>query len=322
VAINRSELPILILAYNRDDLFNETLKRLVRQGFKTIYINIDGPKTDEDKLKQKEMISCIEKLHISSKRVRIGEKNEGCRFGVISGITWFFKYEKMGIINEDDIEIDPCYIDRMGELLAEYEGNEMYQSICSHSEPFLRKTSDIDMGIHQSPICRVWGWATWRDRWLEHLKVISDSTNMSPLATFLSIPKEFRTYLLAMKIWTCRQGYMDAWDYDWNLSHILAGRYSLTPKGVYCINNGFRSDAMHTKSQANKPWLKTNTVTELSNSPIPYSDMKSYYKEILAKCGFSSPSNMLIELLRICAYKPYNKLIVAPIRMAKSTFKN
>ena len=51
--IERSNLPILILAYNRDDLFNETLRRLLRQGFKNIYISIDGAKTNEDKLKQR-----------------------------------------------------------------------------------------------------------------------------------------------------------------------------------------------------------------------------------------------------------------------------
>ena len=105
--IERSNLPILILAYNRDDLFNETLRRLLRQGFKNIYISIDGAKTNEDKLKQKEMLRCIESLHVNRKKVRIGEKNEGCRFGVISGITWFFKQEELGIINEDDIEM-PC----------------------------------------------------------------------------------------------------------------------------------------------------------------------------------------------------------------------
>ena len=78
---------------------------------------------------------------------------------------------------------------------------------------------------------------------------------------------------------------------------------------------------MHTKSKAGKPWSKTNYVSELSGSPIPYIYMKTDYKEILAKCGFNSPANMTIDLLKILAYKPYNRFVIAPIRLVASLFK-
>ena len=39
-----SNLPVLILAYNRFDKFNKCINTLYKQGIKKIFLSIDGPK--------------------------------------------------------------------------------------------------------------------------------------------------------------------------------------------------------------------------------------------------------------------------------------
>jgi len=126
---SRECIPILILGFNRDDLLIESFERLRKQGFKNIYVSIDGAKNKEDKVKQESMVAHLRNSGLKKEKIRHLEINQGCRFGVLSGISWFFNHVDQGIINEDDIEIEPNYIEYMAALLDRYKGSSTYQSI-------------------------------------------------------------------------------------------------------------------------------------------------------------------------------------------------
>lgn len=317
----REGIPVLVIAYNRSDLLEACIKRLLNNGFTNLYITIDGPRNDYDRQKQEEIETCLKQHEINANKIRQATTNSGCRMGVIEGITWFFKKNEMGIVNEDDVEIQPEYMDMMAELLERHKNDRRCLSISAHSEPSMRR-SDGDLGLHKSPLCRVHGWASWKDRWEMHLQIMAKSKKLSPLETFKSLPKPYRTSSIALKIWSCRRNYMDAWDYDWNLTHILTQSYSLTPCGVYSLNHGYRQDAMHTKSPESRAWVRFSEPWLSFKTIFEYSDIKAEYSMIHRNCGFEQEAGFYtFELIKMILYKPFNKFIVAPARIAKHFFK-
>ena len=317
INIQRGEIPVLVIAYNRSDLLETCIKRLLNNGFTNLHITIDGPRDNYDRQQQQRIRAYLQQRGIPSNKIRQSAKNSGCRMGVIEGITWFFKKNDVGIVNEDDVEIHPEYMDMMARLLDKHRYDKKCLSISAHSEPAMKKF-DGDLGLHKSPLCRVHGWASWKDRWEMHLEIMNETKKLSPLETFRSLPKPYRTSSIALKIWSCRKNYMDAWDYDWNLTHILTQSYSLTPCGVYSINHGYRQDAMHTKSPDSRPWVCFSKPWRSVNEPKDYIEMGKEYEDILKKCGFEKETgSYMIELFKIIAYRPFNKFIVAPMRITK-----
>ena len=246
---------ILIITYNRPDLCIELIEDLHKNGYNNIWVTIDGPKHIEDKLKQKEIQEYMDTAMLpTSKKNKFGI-NYGCRDGVINGITWFFKNNKEGIVIEDDVRIDKAYIENMGRLLKVNEKDKSIFSISSHYDYTVIKenyTVKEEM-IMRSPLCRVWGWATWADRWDRHLNYLETDKMQSKLGIFLGLPKTIRTKELSLRIFACKYGHMKAWDYEWNLTHVKKKAYSLTPNKMYSVNKGFRADGTHTINGA-PPW--------------------------------------------------------------------
>ena len=317
----RNVIPILVLAYNRKDLLESCVERLTNNGFTNVYVSIDGPKNERDAEIQSEMRKHLCKQLIPDKN-RHGTRNQGCRVGVITGITWFFELNKLGIINEDDVEIEPKYMDLMWKLLKKHEANQRYFSISAHSEPSMVR-DDGDLGLHMSPICRVHGWGSWQDRWLQHLKIMRDTRNLSPIETFQALPKPHRTSGIALRIWACRNNYMDAWDYDWNLTHLMKGVGSITPSGVYSINHGYRDDACHTKSISDRKWGAFSETWITAKQISSYEAIQNEYLLILEKCGYETEKNLWIwEAAKIMTYRPYNRFVIAPLRKLKGLFNS
>ena len=49
------QTPNLILAFNRDKKFKKCIKNNYDNGFRNIYLSLDGPRNDSDKYKQKKI---------------------------------------------------------------------------------------------------------------------------------------------------------------------------------------------------------------------------------------------------------------------------
>ena len=165
--INIKDLPILILGYNRFDKFCRCITTLKEQGLKKLYISIDGPKNEFDKVVQKKIINfCLNsKLNLEIKIKKL-KKNFGCRLAPIKGITWFFKNNKYGVILEDDVIVSRKCIELFSFLLEEHYFNENVMSISSFNE-FTNKKIE---SIYEIPVWRSWGWASWAEKWQMHLE--------------------------------------------------------------------------------------------------------------------------------------------------------
>ena len=281
---NIKELPILILGYNRFDKFTRCIKTLKEKGIKKIYVSIDGPKNDFDKESQEKIINFCSnsKLGLNIKLKKL-DKNYGCRLGPIKGISWFFEENKYGVIFEDDVIVSRKCLQAFLILLKKYFFNENIMSISSFNE----FTSKRVESIYEIPVWRSWGWATWANKWKMHLEFSNSIKDFNIWEIYNLLPKEFRLIETAELLKSCQLNLMDAWDYEFNFSHIVNKKKSLTIGGINNYVYGFDDSATHTKNIENiEIDFKLFCEREIDTSKIIKLKM---IDEIftLRKCGFS-----------------------------------
>tara|TARA_B100000242_G_scaffold231089_1_gene171110 strand:- start:2435 stop:3430 length:996 start_codon:yes stop_codon:yes gene_type:complete len=296
--------PILVLGFNRSFLFNDCVKRLKSNGFKNIWVSIDGPRNGnrEDIKNNKEIKDYCNQNNIDKSKMLFSEKNNGCRKGVINGITWFFKNNKKGIIVEDDIEIDNEYLKKISYLLNKFENDKEIFSISSYSEcNDIKLSSNLknNLNFFKSPLCRVWGWATWNDRWEKHLFISNKYISKNPISCFFSLPYKFRTSNTALRLAFCKSGKIDTWDYELNFSHIYSNSFSITPMGLFSLNYGFGPEATHTK-YGDMPWLNMDNYSFQDKNSIKFINLNTNaIKKIGKATGFDYGGNSILEFIKL-----------------------
>ena len=299
------DLPTLILGYNRFDKFTRCIKTLKEQGIKKIYVCIDGPKNDFDIESQEKIIDfCLNnKLHLDINLKKL-DKNYGCRLGPIKGISWFFQENKYGVIFEDDVIVSRKCLEIFSTLLEKHLFDENVMSISSFNE-FTNKRVE---SIYEIPVWRSWGWATWANKWKIHLKFSNSIKDFNIWQIYNLLPEEFRLIETAELLKSCQLNLMDAWDYEFNFSHIVNKKKSLTIGGINNYVYGFDDFATHTKNMKNieidfelfsEKEVDTSKIIKLKKIDEIYT---------LSKCGFCASKNkknifyLLIDLLKSRIY--------------------
>ncbi len=299
-----SNLNVLVIGFNRSDLLEESLKRLETYGNCNVWVSIDAPRSgnSRDKKENAQIRHVLSHFGIPSNQIQMGSFNLGCRNGVIAAISWFFEHNESGIILEDDIEIDEGYLLCMQCLLSKFRDDQSVTSISSHSElarnNSLRRSDELVL----MPLCRVWGWGAWRDSWLMHMKIMKKTENYSLRKLFELIPKSYRTFDAALRLYHCKNNMFDTWDYEWNLTHLLTESGSITPCNNYCLNHGFGEHATHTLDPEGSPWTKLESFDSSLLRQSSISIDKASVEEaitILNHCGFPKPEKPIKEKLKL-----------------------
>ena len=60
------------------------------------------------------------------------------------------------------------------------------------------------------------------------------------------MPKDFRSIETVKLVKASQLNLLDAWDYEFNFSHLVNMKKSLTLGGINCLNYGFDDSATHT----------------------------------------------------------------------------
>ena len=236
-----NSLPVLILGYLRFDGISQILKSCSHAGISEVYLAVDGGKDGQALSEQEEELQKVYDLAFTlsiSLNVRRRSSNAGLAVGVIEGITWFFQHEEFGVVLEDDLLISPQFFDFIAEAHSKFE-NSTDIAVISGNNYFALESNTAITACHY-PL--IWGWATWRDVWLDFMSSLESSLD----------PKFSRqASLVVNSFWftaanQSRFGIVDSWAMSFAHHFKMTNRICISPPQNLVSNNGADSVAIHT----------------------------------------------------------------------------
>lgn len=160
------DIPCLLILYRRFTHIETILSRVSTMGVKKIYVALDGPRSPDEKVAQKNFLLALDEL---SKRNEISytvsslTKNRGILINMVTALDWFFDENSFGIILEDDTipELE------FGEfvLSARQVLEECSQTLIISGWRDRESVWPIKEGYELSSYPLIWGWATSQKKW-------------------------------------------------------------------------------------------------------------------------------------------------------------
>jgi len=246
--------PILILAFNRPEKFEATLRCALSDGARKIYVSQDGPRLSYPN-ETLETGRIIEK-YLSSGAihgVKYHQSNLGTLNGIQSGISWFFTLEERGIILEDDLILFDGALHEADFALSIIDNSQQTASINLRNIVPLSHISEPEATFRYSKLNTSHGWGTTSFYWSKSIKSIKTRPNLSQLIRLCQfyglIPGIFwfarflNDYKLEVKTPDRAN-----WDIRWSVSHAFNGWNSIYLNRNRLFYNGHGDDATHTKS--------------------------------------------------------------------------
>ena len=268
----------LVLTYNRLDSALKICKQLTEYGVSSIFVSIDGGKTNELKRNQEKFISSLHSLSIESQTqisIRHSRENLGVSAGVISGVDWFFEKVDSGYIFEDDLVFSGDFLD-FADMGLEFFCNDESVWVISGNQYL-----NSDSNWSNYPL--IWGWATWNTKWVEFRShLLGPKLSFSPQSTRFRV-KQFWEIGFARAI----NGRLDSWAVPYASQMLSRQKLCLLPPVNLVSNIGVDDYASHTQKSA---WHTGWNLGDLRNFPN-FSD--NWYRD--SKLRICSRQNRLLE---------------------------
>lgn len=242
-------VPILVIGFNRPNKIRQLVNRLNEIDVDTVYISLDGPRHNDDKIKIEEIKKILaHELKSKEKVYRFAEKNLGCKGGVTAAINWFFDNVDEGIILEDDCLPSNNFIEFSTILLEKFRNDDSVMHISGYNH----FPDRIDNSIYFSRFPGIWGWACWKRAWKKNI------TDANKLLDRLAhnkdnidwFPREYKFWKKKMS--KVKSLDLNTWDYNWALSIRLSGGFSIRPSKNLIQNIGFDDEGTHTTFNSNR----------------------------------------------------------------------
>jgi hypothetical protein len=257
--------PVALFIYNRPETARLVFAEIAKARPPKLLIVGDGPRTDRSG--EAEKVASVRAIvgHVNwdcEVVTNFSDVNLGAKLRIAGGLDWVFTQVPEVIILEDDCLPDPTFFRFCEELLSMYRSDQRVSMISGDNFQFgHRRTKD---SYYFSRYGHIWGWATWRDRWVGTYDVtmskwprIRDEGRICDLVGSRSEAAYWR------KIFDrTYRGEFDAWDYQWVFTNWIEGRVSVVPTVNLISNIGFSRDATHTTG--------TSDLANLPRSPSTF----------------------------------------------------
>jgi len=137
-----------------------------------------------------------------------------------------------------------------------------------------------------SYINNIWGWASWRNRWVNTYDINLSSwpriKKSGLLRDWFGSKKEYKYW--SNNFEQAYQGSVNTWDFQWVYANLLNSRLSIMPSNNLIENIGFGSNATHTT--ADGP-LSNLVVSEMH---FPLVHPKDMYRR------YSAERNLIVKV--------------------------
>ena len=286
--------PVAFIIFNRPDTTERVFAEIAKAKPPKLLVVADGARANRpgEAAKVVAARAIIDRVDWDCEVLtNFSEVNLGCKKRVSSGIDWVFNQVEEAIILEDDCLPDPTFFRFCQEMLERYRHDQRIGMISGDNFQFGRRYGDDS--YYFSKYVHIWGWATWRDRWVGSYDVT--------MAKWPSICDEGRLTDMVgdareSKYWgkifeRVYRGGIDTWDYQWVFANWVNGRLNIVPNVNLISNIGFGHNATHTTGVSELENLKTTPIKFPLSHPI------GLFKNLQAD-GFSEKKCFTVPLLK------------------------
>ncbi len=270
--------PIAIFAFNRPEYLERLLTSLQRNREfldSPTFLFIDGSRNHTENKKVLE-VEAIARSKEWARNLQIikSDSNRGLSKSLMAGIDLVLNLYDRIIVLEDDLIVGETFLEYCNRGLDLYELFPNVASIQGY-------TVDVHYTARDTYFLRgadCWGWATWKNRWVEMTR---DGSQLLSRLSDAKLQTEFDldgAYPYTQMLRRQADGKLDSWAIRWHASMFLQNRVSLYPRRTLVENLGQDGSGTHSGSKKFEPRELVFFRPELSE--IQVAETKKVRKEI------------------------------------------
>lgn len=241
--------PVLLFTYKRLDTLKETVGKLKDNQLadeSELYVFSDAAKYEKDRETINEIRAFIKTIKgFKSVYIYEAETNMGLAKSIINGVSKVFEKHDQLIVLEDDLSTSPNFLSFMNAALMKYKNEKNAFSVSGYSFNLGSASQKNDDDAYFLNRGWSWGWATWKDRWLQIDWEVKDYSTFSGDQV---LRRDFAKGGSDLNSMLDKQmkGELDSWAIRWFYWQFKCKGLTLYPKTSKVFNNGFDKDATHT----------------------------------------------------------------------------
>ena len=233
----------MLIGFNRPDLIQDNLERILSVNPRKIYIAIDGPRKGREK-----DIANVQKVREVAKSIQTSaevhylfhNKNMGCAGNITCAIDWVLSNEEYVVVVEDDVMTSYSFFRFMQDMLIKYKSDDRIATVSGCNYHQMKLPNDEDYCFAQTG--HIWGWATWKRTWFKfsmNIDITNESIsleNLERVSASKEIAKSRRNYYLKLKLKNFSK--IDSWAILYNYFTMINGYLAIVPRQHLTSNVG------------------------------------------------------------------------------------
>lgn len=207
-----------------------------------LYVFQDGLKTNGNYDEWAKVNKLIKEIDFCPTELIISTENRGLALSLVDGIDYVLRENDAVIVLEDDCVTAPRFMRYMYEALDYYIDNKEVYSVDGYRIP-----ADYDCVDDAFFLYRFWswGWATWKDRWIQCRFDDTEVINRMEADRELSLRLALCGNDLRQMYYDRLNNKNDSWAIFWTLLIIEKGGVCLSPKKSMISNIGNDGTGVH-----------------------------------------------------------------------------
>lgn len=232
------ETPVLYITFARPEYASQSFAAIKKAQPKKLYFYSNKARTDrpDEVARNEEVRSYVKQIDWDCEvKTWFREEYVDVFTSLWGAIDWVFDNEEKAIIIEEDVVASLAFFDFIDKTIDKYQQNKKIWYINGNNA--LDGISPDNLSYFASRMPSIFGWASWRDRWLKldrRMEKWPDLKNTSKFykywgCSFISIIQSIyfdRYYKLLRK----NQDYKGPWDWITFYNMVLFGTYAIIPK--------------------------------------------------------------------------------------------
>jgi hypothetical protein len=237
------KISIIILVFNRPHHTKILLNALnSKKKILEISLYMDGATNVNDKKAQDEILkitNAFDNLKIKTNKQKYNLRLKKSIFNAID--TELIDSDAVIIIEDDCLPLDG-FFEFMYWGLKKFESDANVMSINGYQIPSISSDPNSTKRPYFGQRFIPWGWATWKDRWINYPKTNESYLKLLEMAKELNnIPQSLRSLLFE----TSLIDKSDVWSCGWILAHYSLNKLVLQPPKSLIRNIGFDGSGIH-----------------------------------------------------------------------------